>query len=156
MHSGRVSVIFYHFLFWVVLVCLPPITLRITELIIGDEDIISPLILIYLALLIGIFYYNAYFLLPKYLLHREFLSYALLAILPLLFTAAFTTWVEYIADQLNGYFVAHLLVYFFLGIIPLVLSTAFRIIEMNIKAQRWQRKWSMKAYAQSFPFCVRR
>lgn len=140
MHSGRVSVILYHFLFWVVLVCLPPLTLRITELITGDEDIISPLILIYLAFLIGIFYYNAYFLLPQYLLHKKFLSYALLAILPLLFVAAFTTWVEYIAGQLNGYFVAHLVVYFFLGIIPLVLSTAFRIIEMNIKAQRRQRE----------------
>lgn len=136
MRSGRPLVIFYHFLFWVVLVCIPPITLRITELITRNDTIISPLILIYLLLLIGVFYFNAYFLLPKFLFRRKFLRYALLAILTLLTIAALQAWVEYDLNKLGNNFIAPLLVYFFLGIIPLVLSTAYRIIETNIKEQR--------------------
>lgn len=136
MRSNRAVVIFYHFLFWLVLICVPPITLRVIELLLGGVDIISPVILVYLVLLVGIFYCNAYFLLPRFLFRRRYLSYVLLSILLLMTVSSFNTWVEYVLDQLNGYFVAHLAIYFFLGIIPLVLSTAYRIIEINIKQQR--------------------
>lgn len=141
MRSGRAGVIFYHFLFWLVLVCVPPILLRILEMIIG-QDIIHRIILSYLLLLVGIFYYNAYFLLPRYLLRRKLLPYCLLVAVALLLVAAAYTWLEYIFDQLTRHFSFHLVIYFFLGLIPILLSTAYRIIDNNIREQR--RKQEME------------
>jgi two-component system LytT family sensor kinase len=142
MRYRRAGVIFNHFLFWLVLVSVPPMSLRILELITGDEDIISPLILSYLVLMVGIFYFNAYFLLPRYLLRKKVVLYCVLVITVLLLVSGIYTWFQYLLRQLNGPVASSLIIYFFLGLIPIFLSTAYRIIDGNIREQR--RKQEME------------
>lgn len=131
--------IMLHVLFWVVIFSLPSLLRPTNENHQGPPPSAGATyqFILNCATYIGLFYFNAYYLIPTYFPRQKYSQYALALTLVLLFLA-FTNWLSFtlMVPQRQFRFGGFVLFYFFPCIFFLVCSTALRMFNDKLTVDR--------------------